>query len=36
VAAQVLTGLGADLDGACEQVIGLLDEHRREHGHRTA
>jgi ATP-dependent Clp protease ATP-binding subunit ClpC len=32
VAAHVLTGLGADLDGAREQVIRLLDEHRREHG----
>jgi ATP-dependent Clp protease ATP-binding subunit ClpC len=35
VAAQVLTGLGADLNGAREQVIRLLDEYRREHGHRT-
>ncbi len=35
VAAQVLTGLGADLDGAREQVIRLLDEYRREHGHQT-
>ena len=35
VAAQVLSGLGADLDGAREQVIRLLDEYRREHGHRT-
>lgn len=35
VAAQVLTGLGVDLDGAREQVIRLLDEYRREHGHRT-
>jgi ATP-dependent Clp protease ATP-binding subunit ClpC len=32
VAAHVLTGLGADLDGAREQVIRLLDEYRREHG----
>jgi ATP-dependent Clp protease ATP-binding subunit ClpC len=35
VAAQVLTGLGADLDGAREQVIRLLDEYRREQGDRT-
>jgi threonine dehydratase len=35
VAAQVLTGLGADLDGAREQVIRLLDEYRREHGQGT-
>lgn len=35
VAAQVLTGLGADLDGTRELVIRLLDEYRREHGHRT-
>ena len=35
VAAQVLTGLGADLDGAREQVIRVLDEYRREHGHQT-
>jgi Clp amino terminal domain, pathogenicity island component len=33
VAAQVLTGLGADLDGAREQVIRVLDEYQR--GHRT-
>jgi ATP-dependent Clp protease ATP-binding subunit ClpC len=32
VAAHVLTGLGADLDAAREQVIRLLDEYRREHG----
>jgi ATP-dependent Clp protease ATP-binding subunit ClpC len=32
VAAQVLTGLGADLNGAREQVIRLLDEYRRQHG----
>jgi len=32
VAAHVLTGLGADLDGAREQVVRLLDEYRREHG----
>jgi ATP-dependent Clp protease ATP-binding subunit ClpC len=31
VAAQVLTGLGADLNGAREQVIRILDEYRREH-----
>ena len=35
VAAHVLTGLGADLDGAREQVIRLLDEYRREHGPQT-
>jgi ATP-dependent Clp protease ATP-binding subunit ClpC len=35
VAAQVLSGLGADLDGAREQVIRLLDEYRRGHEHRT-
>jgi ATP-dependent Clp protease ATP-binding subunit ClpC len=35
VAAQVLSELGADLDGAREQVIRLLDEYRREHGHQT-
>ena len=34
VAAQVLTELGADLNGAREQVIRLLDEYRREHGYR--
>lgn len=32
VAARVLTGLGADLNGAREQVIRILDEHRRETG----
>jgi ATP-dependent Clp protease ATP-binding subunit ClpC len=32
VAAGVLSELGADLDGAREQVIRLLDEYRREHG----
>jgi ATP-dependent Clp protease ATP-binding subunit ClpC len=32
VAAQVLTDLGADLNGAREQVIRILDEHRRETG----
>jgi ATP-dependent Clp protease ATP-binding subunit ClpC len=35
VAAPALAGLGADLDGAREQVIRLLDEYRREHGHQT-
>ena len=35
VAAQVLTGLGVDLDGTREQVIRLLDEYRRKHGHQT-
>jgi ATP-dependent Clp protease ATP-binding subunit ClpC len=35
VAAQVLLGLGADLDGARDQVIRLLDEYRRGQGHRT-
>jgi ATP-dependent Clp protease ATP-binding subunit ClpC len=35
VAARVLSGLGADLDGVREQVVRLLDEYRREHGHRT-
>jgi ATP-dependent Clp protease ATP-binding subunit ClpC len=35
VAAQVLSELGADLDGAREQVIRLLDEYRRGHGHQT-
>jgi ATP-dependent Clp protease ATP-binding subunit ClpC len=35
VAAQVLTELGADLNGAREQVIRLLDEYRRQHGHPT-
>ena len=36
VAAQVLTELGANLHGAREQVIQVLDQHRREHGHGTA
>jgi len=36
VAAQVLTELGANLNGAREQVIQVLDQHRREHGHGTA
>jgi hypothetical protein len=31
----VLTGLGADLHGAREQVTRLLDEYRREHGDQT-
>jgi ATP-dependent Clp protease ATP-binding subunit ClpC len=35
VAAQVLSELGADLDPAREQVIRLLDEYRRTHGHET-
>ena len=35
VAAQVLTGLGADLDGTRQQVIRILDEYRRKHGHQT-
>ncbi len=35
VAAQVLTGLGADLNGAREQVIRLLEEYRRKHGHQS-
>jgi ATP-dependent Clp protease ATP-binding subunit ClpC len=33
VAVQVLSGLGADLDPVREQVIRLLDEYRRTHGH---
>ena len=32
VAARVLSELGADLDGARDQVIRLLDEYRRQHG----
>jgi ATP-dependent Clp protease ATP-binding subunit ClpC len=32
VAAQVLTGLGADLDRARERVVEILDQYRREHG----
>lgn len=32
VAAQVLTGLGADLDRARERVVQILEEYRREHG----
>jgi ATP-dependent Clp protease ATP-binding subunit ClpC len=35
VAAQVLTGLGASLSGVREQVIRILDEYRRQHGHET-
>jgi ATP-dependent Clp protease ATP-binding subunit ClpC len=35
VAAQVLTGLGADLNGAREQVIRILDEYRRKRGNQT-
>jgi ATP-dependent Clp protease ATP-binding subunit ClpC len=35
VAAQVLTGLGADLDGARAQVSRILDEYHREHGPQT-
>jgi ATP-dependent Clp protease ATP-binding subunit ClpC len=35
VAGQVLSELGADLDGAREQVIRLLDEYRRTHGNQT-
>ena len=35
VGAQVLTGLGADLDGAREQVIRLLAEYQRKHGNQT-
>jgi ATP-dependent Clp protease ATP-binding subunit ClpC len=35
VAARVLSGLGADLDGAREQVIRLLEEYRRQHGNPT-
>jgi ATP-dependent Clp protease ATP-binding subunit ClpC len=35
VAAQVLSGLGADLDRTREQVIRLLDEYRRQHGQGT-
>jgi ATP-dependent Clp protease ATP-binding subunit ClpC len=32
VAARVLAGLGADLPGAREQVIRILDQYRRQHG----
>ena len=34
-AARVLTGLGADLGGAREQTIRILDEYRRQHGPQT-
>lgn len=34
-AAQVLTGLGADLDGAREETTRLLEEYRRRHGDQT-
>lgn len=35
VAAQMLTGLGVDLNDARDQVIHVLDEYRHEHRHRT-
>ena len=35
VAAHVLSDLGADLDGAREQVIRLLEEYQREHGNQA-
>jgi predicted RNA-binding protein with PIN domain len=35
VAAHVLSELGADLDGAREQVIRLLAEYQRKHGNQT-
>ena len=35
VAAQVLTGLGADLDGARAHVVRILEEYQREHGNQT-
>jgi len=35
VPAQVLRGLGADLNGTREQVIRVPDEHRRVHRDRT-
>jgi ATP-dependent Clp protease ATP-binding subunit ClpC len=35
VATTVLSELGADLEGAREQVIRLLDEYRRAHGQQT-
>jgi ATP-dependent Clp protease ATP-binding subunit ClpC len=35
VAAHVLTALGADLDGARQQVIRLLDEYQRAQGQQT-
>lgn len=34
-AAQVLTELGADLNEVREQVIQILDDYRRKHGHET-
>jgi ATP-dependent Clp protease ATP-binding subunit ClpC len=35
VAAQVLSELGADLDGARAQVTRILEEYRRDHGNQT-
>src|ERR1700689_5272159 len=35
VAAHVLSDLGADLDGAREQVIRLLEDYQREHGNQA-
>jgi ATP-dependent Clp protease ATP-binding subunit ClpC len=35
VAARVLSGLGASMDGAREQVIRLLAEYQRKHGNQT-
>jgi ATP-dependent Clp protease ATP-binding subunit ClpC len=35
VAARVLSGLGAELAGAREQVIRILEEYRRQHGNQT-
>jgi ATP-dependent Clp protease ATP-binding subunit ClpC len=35
VAAHVLSELGADLDGAREQVLRLLEEYRRKHGNQA-
>jgi ATP-dependent Clp protease ATP-binding subunit ClpC len=35
MAAHVLSDLGADLDGAREQVIRLLEEYQREHGNQV-
>jgi ATP-dependent Clp protease ATP-binding subunit ClpC len=35
VAAHVLSDLGADLDGAREQVIRLLEEYQRKHGNQA-
>jgi len=34
-AAQVLAALGADLNGAREEIIRVLDEYRRRHGNQT-